>query len=368
MMLLLLLISINSHTNQVDVLYSGNNRTEIRVEFSEENNILNRPITRFIIAQEQPRLTYTLSKGYTQTAVKYDIITNHQPVQVHEPISMGSQNIYPITIWPNFLKADIIQSYKYIDISVDFVSYQKNISLSPSMQKVYRHLILNLATIEDAEPQGYLIITPDALYNDVLPLARWKEKKGWYVSVKMLSETGSSPTEIKNYIANAYHTWSPTPEYVLLIGDTPLLPPASTTVPVSRTDYPYTLIDGNDFLAELLIGRLPANNTNELNTMIAKIIGYEQTPYMNDPAWFTRALMVAANYPLDTMTTPIATKRWVRDRLYDYGFATIDTVYYPPVSGPSEIANSVNQGVLFVNYRGGIADPDGWVYPNFSQH
>jgi hypothetical protein len=86
---------------------------------------------------------------------------------------------------------------------------------------------------------------------------------------------------------------------------------------------------------------------------------------MSDPAWFKRSLMVAANYPIDTMTTPIATKRWVRDRFFEYGFNTVDTVYYPPVSGPTEITNSVNQGVAFVNYRGGIADPDGWVYPNF---
>ncbi len=365
MILMILLISMIGQNNQVDILESDLFTTRIHVEFSNLNHRLNQPITRFVISQDKPTCTYELSEILSTGYGKDVIVKNQTPVEIGERILIKNTSVYPIIIWPNFLKGNIIRSYKYIDISINYSSSEYDIGLAPSMKKVYQHLILNLFDFADSEPQGFLIITPDAFYNDVLPLARWKEKKGWHVSVKTLSETGSSPGEIKNYIANAYHTWSPTPEYVLLIGDTPQLPPASTATPVSRTDYPYALIDGDDFLAELLIGRLPANNSNELNTIIAKILGYEQTPYMTDPSWFTRALMVAANYPIDTMTTPIATKRWVRDRLYEYGFAIIDTAYFPPVSGATEITNSVNQGVLFINYRGGIADPDGWVYPNF---
>jgi hypothetical protein len=327
--------------------------------------MFNTPITRFVISQNKPTCIYTMTKPEDLVHNDHDEITNRSLITVGEPISINNNDVYPITVWPKFVNGGTVRSYESIDISIDHLFIDTDMKLAPSLRKVFQHLILNLADGDDLKPQGFLIITPDAFYNDVLPLAEWKEKKGWHVSVKMLSETGSSPTNIKDYIANAYHTWSPVPEYVLLIGDTPQLPPASTATPVSRTDYPYTLIDNNDFLAEVLIGRLPANNVNELNTMIAKILGYEQTPYMTDPSWFTRALMVAANYPLDTMTTPIATKRWVRDRLYENGFSTVDTVYYPPIAGATEITSSVNQGVLFINYRGGIADPDGWVYPNF---
>lgn len=365
MILLIYLIGFAYQSNRIEVLESNFHTTRLHVEFNAVNKKSNQPITRFIIAQTKPTFTYQLS-DITNSDIQYhENALTSTPVMIGEQISINGCPVYPIIIWPNFLKENIRYVYRSIDISIDHTSNNIDIMLAPSLQKAYQPLIINLNNAGESRPQGFLIITPDAFYNDVLPLAVWKEKKGWYVSVKTLSETGSTPTDIKNYIANAYHTWTPTPEYVLLIGDTPQLPPASTAIPVSRTDYPYTLIDGNDFLAELLIGRLPANSTNELNTMIAKILGYEQTPYMTDPSWFTRALMVAANYPLDTMTTPIATKRWVRDRLYDYGFISVDTVYFPPVAGATEITNSVNQGVLFVNYRGGIADPDGWVYPNF---
>ncbi len=365
MILLLFMIGFTEHVNRVEIMESNPYTVQMQVEFSSFNKRMNQPITRFLFAQTQPSFTYQVSEVDHATVRKDAQVTNTAPIQIGKPILIKNCLVYPIIVWPNYLKENIITSYKSLDITLNYLPPLQDLILAPSLEKAYAPLVLNLKDSGELEPLGFLIICPDAFYDSVLPLAQWKEKKGWYVSVKCLSETGSTPTEIKNYIANAYYTWSPPPEYVLLIGDVNQLPPASTTTPVSRTDYPYTLIDGDDFLAELLIGRLPANTTNELSTIVAKIIGYETTPYMNDSSWFTRALMVAANYPHDTMTTPIATKRWVRDKFYEYGFNTVDTVYFPPISGATEITNSVNQGVSFVNYRGGIADPDGWVYPNF---
>jgi hypothetical protein len=339
--------------------------TKVQIEFSDMNRIEQLPITRFLIADKAPHCEYNISQIDSFTPLKGTKDINTSPVHIGKPLKIKNCDVYPIVIYPSYLNKNVKEYYGSIEITLNYSSPTKKLHLSPSLSKVFKNLILNFEENEDSKPLGYLIITPDAFEDEVQPLAQWKEKKGWTVEVKTLSQTGSSPTEIKDYITNAYATWSPPPEYVLLIGDVNQLLPYSSAVPVSRTDYPYTLLEGNDFLCELLIGRLPANNTNELNTLIAKIIGYETEPYMDDPAWFKRSLMVAANYPIDTMTTPIATKRWVRDKFFEYGFNTVDTVYYPPVSGPTEITNSVNQGVAFVNYRGGIADPDGWVYPNF---
>jgi hypothetical protein len=359
------MIGFTEHVNRVEIMESNPYTVQMQVEFSSFNKRMNQPITRFLFAQTQPSFTYQVSEVDHATVRKDAQVTNTAPIQIGKPILIKNCLVYPIIVWPNYLKENIITSYKSLDITLNYLPPIEDLILAPSLEKAYAPLFLNLKDSEESEPLGFLIICPDAFYDSVLPLAQWKEKKGWHVSVKCLSETGSTPTDIKNYIANAYYTWSPPPEYVLLIGDVNQLHPAATNIPVSTTDYPYSLIDGDDFLAELLIGRLPANTTNELSTIVAKIIGYETTPYMNDSSWFTRALMVAANYPHDTMTTPIATKRWVRDRFYEYGYNTVDTVYFPPISGATEITNSVNQGVSFVNYRGGIADPDGWVYPNF---
>lgn len=364
MILLLLILNITNNENRVIIKVSTPSMIKFQVEFSELNQIEQRPITRFIVSEFPPQFDYKISKIDSFSEPTHNDKIENIPIYIGKPFNIKRCNVYPIVIYPYYLKQNFKTHYKSIEITLNYAPKAKEMNLSPSLQKVFKHLILNLAENEDALPLGYLIITPNSFYDEVQSLARWKEKKGWNVEVKTLSETGGTAGEIRNYIANAYQTWSPPPEYVLLIGDKDSLP-AYPDLPVSWTDYPYTLIEGNDFLAELLIGRLPANTAAELNTMISKIIGYEKDPFLDETSWFKRALMVAANHPVGQMTTPIPTKRWVRDRLYEYGFNTVDTVYYPPTSSGVPITTSINQGVIFVNYRAGDANINGWIFPSF---
>ncbi|MEO0275777.1 MAG: C25 family cysteine peptidase [candidate division WOR-3 bacterium] len=64
----------------------------------------------------------------------------------------------------------------------------------------------------------YLIIVADDFYNAVLPLAKWKHKKGIPTKVIKVSQIGNYPHEIKSYIDSAYSNWEVKPEYVLLVG------------------------------------------------------------------------------------------------------------------------------------------------------
>ncbi len=50
----------------------------------------------------------------------------------------------------------------------------------------------------------YLIVTHDNYYNDILPLAQWKHKKGYYTKVVKLSETGSTSAQIRNEAGTNY--------------------------------------------------------------------------------------------------------------------------------------------------------------------
>jgi hypothetical protein len=362
--LLLIMLSVISSEQQVTVLMSTASMRKIQVEFSDRNVLEGRSVTRFVVADGPPQCEYNI---FGKKSIH--IFNNEQPyrtapVRIGAPIKMKQCYLYPVIISPSYVEKNSHITYTSIEVTLQYTPVSRKLSISPSIKKVFEHLIVNLRDTEDSEPLGYLIITPNSFTDEVEPLAQWKEKKGWTVYVRTLSETGSSPSEIKNYIANAYLTWSPPPEYVLLIGDVSFIPSYSSAVPVSHTDYPYTLIDG-DFFAELLIGRLPATTANELNTMVAKIIGYEQNPTLGEPSWYERSLMVAANHPPGQMTTPIPTKRWVRDRLFEYGFTTVDTVYYPPTSSGVPVTTSINQGVVFVNYRAGDADWWRWIYPSF---
>ena len=219
-----------------------------------------------------------------------------------------------------------------------------------------------------ADGTGYLIVVPDEFYNNVLPLAVWKERKGFTVWVKRTSETGTTKEQIKAYIQTAYSTWSPPPSYVLLVGAISKIPAFQAPGTVCVTDHTYACVDGADFLADLFVGRLPAANASELDVMVAKILGYETTPYVADTMWYHRALMVGTSYQEGGGTpavTALVTKRVIRERLLARGFAQIDTVFCPPTpNGRGPVDTAVNRGVLFVNGRG-WGNHTGWEYPVF---
>ena len=80
--------------------------------------------------------------------------------------------------------------------------------------------------------------------------------KGYDVTLVSTDETGNSTSSIKNYIENAYYSWDNPPEYLCLVGDAD----GSVSVPTydvsagagsggahGESDYPYTLIEGDDY-------------------------------------------------------------------------------------------------------------------------
>jgi len=359
LVLILFTLFGNDH---IEIQSSTPSTIQLSAAFSDYSKTEQKPLVRFVIAAQPPTFTYEIGKTdsvIVESGKNLDVL-NISPVAIDNPLTINDVRLYPISIHPSYLNQGSKIFYEDILITLSFEQSAKQLELSSALKTAFSGLILNYTERGNIAPSGYLIITPDAWVNEITPLARWKEKKGWTVEVRTLSQTGSTANDIRNYVANAYNTWSPRPEYVLLIGDVDYIPAAST-VP-SYTDHSYTLITGDDFFSEVLIGRLSASTLLELSTMVAKIIGYETEPYLGSTTWFTRALMVGANQP-GFMTTPLPTKRWVRDRLIDYGFNQVDTVFHP--MPPSGITNSINQGVIFVNYRSGEGDPNGWPWPDF---
>ena len=125
------------------------------------------------------------------------------------------------------------------------------------------------------------------------PLIDWRHKQGYVVNVVSSNDAGSSTTNIKNYISNAYNTWENPPEHVCFIGDADGSIYVSTytvyggngwSTASGEGDFPYSLLEGNDLLPEVTLGRISIRSTTELITAINKIIGYEKN-YANDDEW-----------------------------------------------------------------------------------
>ncbi|MFO7676080.1 MAG: C25 family cysteine peptidase [bacterium] len=235
------------------------------------------------------------------------------------------------------------------------------------MGEMMAGLMLDGTPRPDIDRPGYLIIVPDDFLAGILPLAGWREKCGFAVEVRKLSETGSTRDQIRGFIRTAYESWDPAPSYVLLVGAVNKIEAFITAGTPNVTDHPYACVDGDDWLPDLFVGRLPAANASELDVMVAKTVGYEHDPDETETGWFGRALAVGTSYQEGgtPAVTAIVTKRRIREQLLAAGFSRVDTVFYPPTRyGRGPVDSAVNRGVGFVNGRG-WGNSDGWGYPQF---
>jgi hypothetical protein len=231
-------------------------------------------------------------------------------------------------------------------------------TISPSFDRLYRELVVNYSgppVDATVAPGTYLVICPNstAVTSRLQALIDWRTRKGIPTRLATTSETGSSNTSIKAYIQNAYNTWTIPPEYVCLVGD------ASGTYSIptfhenlsgygGEGDHEYTLLAGGDVLSDIHIGRLSISSTDNLDTEVAKVLGYETNPYMDTPSWFTRACLTGD--PSSSGISCIQVQQWIKERLRDIGYAQIDTVFSGNfVSG---MQTALNRGDTVFSYRG----------------
>jgi len=203
---------------------------------------------------------------------------------------------------------------------------------------------------------NYLLIAPDNCVSYLQPLLRHKEKLGYKTRLATLTETGSSNTSIKNFIQNAYDNWDYPPENVILIGDvdgTIVLPSYFVEgywTPWDVTDHPYTLLEGDDYFPDIMLGRIPVRSLTQLATVVNKIIKYESEPYPGD--WIKHALMCGVVKASWHYYSARETKMAVRDKLLNFGYTFVDTLISPYEVGQTQLENKINEGYSFVNYRG----------------
>jgi hypothetical protein len=215
----------------------------------------------------------------------------------------------------------------------------------------------------------YVIIAPQAFISGLAPLISLRQNNGRTVVVEDVqaiydrySEGRLSPQGIYSYLVDAYQNWSLKPLHVLLVGDgtqdpkkyyeasfdtfiPPYLADVDPWAGETASDNRYATVDGSDILPDLLIGRLPVNSLQELQTIVNKITSYETS--LPGGAWQKTALIVADNaddggdFPADAET--LATKFPVSFTLQRH---------YLPSATKSGLISSWNNGAKFISYIG----------------
>jgi hypothetical protein len=184
-------------------------------------------------------------------------------------------------------------------------------------------------------PEGFLIIVHDDFNDEIAPLDTHKSGLGFSVTTTPTSVTGTTTSEIKSYIEDAYNNWAIPPVYVLLVGDTPQIPAFTGTHSGGETDTYYVTMDGpDDLFADMHIGRFPAEDGAQVSIMVNKTIYYEEGdfPEIN---WIKNATFIASsdhgalaeethNYCIDNYMTP---NNYSTDKIYETQGGNTQDIY-----------------------------------------
>ena len=159
--------------------------------------------------------------------------------------------------------------------------------------KILKNSVLNSSAIKDVEYKitsnsrtddfKYIIIVPDdtTFISYANQLKDFRTKQGIKTGVVTLTEIGGNTVSaIETYIDNAYNNWDIPPASVLLMGDYDEITCQEYPHPVYETyitDNKYADVDGDD-IADINFARMTARNESHLQTMVSKVIDYEENP------------------------------------------------------------------------------------------
>ena len=285
-------------------------------------------------------------------------------VELSEPAIMRDLRIVPVNISPVRVNPSSgeVQVLTGLHLELEFEdgsrenikthSFDKTV---PTFNNYYSNLISNYDWINpngDEVKGSILIVYPNVnqVEGILQPFIEWKKRRGYAVTAVSVANNASTTT-VSNIIDNAYASLYPPLEHVILIGD------ATGTIDINcfsygggDTDHNYSMIEGNDILADVNVGRISVDNVTRLQTAVNKILYYERNPTLTAVNWYDRGAVTAGS---GSGISTIFVSKSIRYWLLEGGYAEVDTLFYTQGGSiPSFIVSQCNEGITALNYRG----------------
>ncbi|WP_089720316.1 C25 family cysteine peptidase [Candidatus Entotheonella palauensis] len=217
------------------------------------------------------------------------------------------------------------------------------------------------------EGANFIIIAHPAFLDALVPLKHLREQQGWTVALIDVDDLYAAftygvkhPEAIQAFLRHAMHHWPQPPRYVLLAGDasfdprdylgygmTDFIPTrwVDTNLMETASDDAYADPDG-DGIADLYVGRLPAQSADEATIMVNKLLAYATA----SGDWLRRALMVTdipGPFDFEGAAHPL------RQRLeQSLNVTTIALGQRTPLAAQEHLHQQLESGQLLVIYQG----------------
>ncbi len=221
----------------------------------------------------------------------------------------------------------------------------------PEMNGLYGSVFMNYDASEQALAYGeygdILVITTDRDTAAVRDYIIWKREKGFNV-FREIVPAGTNP---KDLIQEKYDENNDM-LYVQLIGDWADIKCDLGTSSNLPMDPQLGCVVGDDYYADIAVGRLSANSAAQVTVQVNKIITYEKNP-VSGADWYRTATGIASNQgPGDDNEYDNEHLDVVyNDKLDPFTYDLYNDIYDPGASDDM-VTDAVNNGTSIINYTG----------------
>lgn len=272
-------------------------------------------------------------------------------VEISKPMVWRDLRIIHLKIAPILYNPAIqrIRLYKNIRLRINFSQPFSRMNISPKWLKLYQSIIFNFSQVPyslTSENDFYLTVVYQDFANSVDSLINFYQSKNIQVE-KLIVDASWTPEQIKTEILVRYQNNGL--DWVLLVGDAEHIKPYwyEITYDSLPSDAYFSFLDGDDFYAEIGIGRLSGKNNEEISYQVEKIVNYQK---FADGPWLNKSILIAhrEEYPGKYS----ACKRSIYNTTYSFCKPEMDTLFAACGATNDDVISAIDEGVGVVNYRG----------------
>ncbi len=235
--------------------------------------------------------------------------------------------------------------------------------------------------LDASNAADYLIITHDLLSKECQHLKALKEAQGYHVQIVTVRDIYDlfnygikSPLAIKDFIRYAYENWDASVplEYVVLVGDAsanyrsdadlvPTIYYQTLKYGSAESDFQYALLEGNDYIPDVIVSRIPAGSVYDFKNYLDKLENYSKEP---PGEWMNRTLFLAGydgtkEYLTNKPVFRTQSLRLIKHRLPQGFFAEqLNSIKNqnrdpdPHFGNSRDVIDFFDEGLSFVNFVG----------------
>lgn len=298
-------------------------------------------------------------------------------VELGRPAIMRGYRILPVIIHPVRWNpaTDELEITGSIDIELDFTSNRNRVNVVKNPQRprpsknvfnMVSDMVINPPTPpRDIEHASGSVLYVTGNWNNIVaelePLVEWRRKMGWKAEILRVNNNTNN-NAIRNEIIELYEEGEYPPEYVIICGDAAEQYTMACWIHYQpgnpyETDHNYAMLDGDDVLADVGLGRFVFDSPQMLRDQVEKTIQYESEPYIgvdDEIGWQKRAAVASTDWRNGLPANNLC--RWSREMFLDHGFDEANELLCSSINtqpNPTGFINSnFNGGISFYIHRG----------------